>query len=125
MNNGATGTCNTTATAIGAYTLTSYSATPAGVLSSVYSAVCGAGGRPVSVTVDAATWYNYASGVYNGCSNTQISIDHAVLMVGNDASGNIFIKNSWGTTWGMKGYITLAQTNNCGIDLYGVVSVKV
>jgi len=125
MNSGATGSCNSTATALANYTLTSYAATTAGVLSSVYSAVCGTGGRPVSVTVDAITWASYKSGIFNGCSTTSISIDHAVLMVGNDASGNIFIKNSWGTTWGMKGYITLAQANNCGIALYGVVSVKV
>jgi len=125
MNNDVTGTCNSTAVALGTNTLTSYAATPAGNIASVYTAVCGTGGRPVSVTVDAITWASYKSGIYNGCSTTAITIDHAVLMVGNDASGNIIIKNSWGTTWGMKGYITLAQAHNCGIAIYGVVSVKI
>jgi len=71
MNSGATGTCNSTATALANYSLTSYTTTTAGVLSSVYTAVCGTGGRPVSVTVDAITWAYYKSGIYNGCSTVR------------------------------------------------------
>jgi C1A family cysteine protease len=42
-------------------------------------------------------------------------LDHGVLAVGYDSSQNWFVKNSWGTSWGMMGYITLEAGNTCGI----------
>jgi len=42
-------------------------------------------------------------------------LDHGVLAVGYDGSQNWFVKNSWGTSWGIKGYITLESGNTCGI----------
>jgi len=38
-----------------------------------------------------------------------------VLAVGYDTSNNWLVKNSWGTTWGVNGFITLATGNTCGI----------
>jgi hypothetical protein len=37
------------------------------------------------------------------------------LNVGYDTDGNHIVKNSWGTSWGEKGYITLKKGNTCGI----------
>ncbi|EAR99856.1 papain family cysteine protease (macronuclear) [Tetrahymena thermophila SB210] len=73
---------------------------------------------PVSVVVDASTWSHYKSGVYNGCNQTKIRLNHAVLAVGYDSVGNWIVKNSWGTGWGEEGYIRLSPNNTCGILSY-------
>ncbi|EAR99862.1 papain family cysteine protease (macronuclear) [Tetrahymena thermophila SB210] len=73
---------------------------------------------PVSVVVDASTWSHYRSGVYNGCDQTKIRLNHAVLAVGYDQFGNWIVKNSWGTGWGEQGYIRLSPNNTCGILSY-------
>ena len=52
--------------------------------------------QPLSVTVDAANWSPYQSGIFSNCGE---QIDHAVLLVGV-SSGIWKIKNSWGTSWG-------------------------
>ena len=48
------------------------------------------------------------------------SLDHAVAAVGyGDSSGVNYweVKNSWGTDWGIDGYILVAKDNDnmCGI----------
>jgi len=68
-------------------------------------------GRPVSVAVDASLWSNYAGGVFSNCKT---SLNHGVLLAGvTDAYW--YVKNSWGASWGEKGYIRLARGNTCGI----------
>eukprot|EP01133_Synstelium_polycarpum_P008003 gene8003-9399_t len=85
---------------------------------------------PVSVAIDAShnSFQLYSSGIYyeKACSATQL--DHGVLVVGFgsgspsdasvDATDNYWIvKNSWGTSWGVAGYIFMSKdrSNNCGI----------
>lgn len=70
--------------------------------------------RPQSVAVDASGWGFYKSGIYNKCPSSP-SLNHAVLLIGFDWSRNWIIKNSWGTSWGNNGYITLRRENCCGI----------
>lgn len=83
--------------------------------------------QPVSVAIEAdqKEFQLYKSGVFTGACGT--NLDHGVLVVGygTESDGDYYIvKNSWGTTWGSKGYIYLgrgSQYNNgdgqCGVLL--------
>jgi len=81
---------------------------------------------PVTVSVDASTWSSYESGIYDGCNQTNPSIDHAVQAVGYgvDSNGRPYwiVRNSWTPNWGENGYIRLYRDGadnsapRCGND---------
>ncbi|KAI1307932.1 Procathepsin L [Halotydeus destructor] len=79
---------------------------------------------PVAVAMDAG-WQSfqfYNTGVYYEPKCTT-DVNHAVLIVGygTTSSGQKYwlVKNSWGTSWGDKGYIKIPRGSNyCGIALY-------
>jgi cathepsin L len=112
------GTCQYNAANCGS-TLATYTNVVSGSESSLQqSVVLG----PTSVAIDAShnSFQMYSGGVYYdpNCSSTQL--DHGVLAVGYGSTGGQdywIVKNSWGSGWGMSGYIWMSRnrSNNCGI----------
>merc|ERR1712216_502094 len=82
---------------------------------------------PISVAIEAdqAAFQQYTGGVIqSGCGS---NLDHGVLAVGINSDGSIKVKNSWGSSWGVNGYVNIA-TSQCGITTsasYPVVSGSV
>jgi cathepsin L len=78
---------------------------------------------PVAVSIDVTdSFANYKSGVFqdSSCKNGEMDLDHCVLVVGygTDSGKDYWIvKNSWGVSWGNKGYINMRRNYNnmCGI----------
>lgn len=69
---------------------------------------------PMSVTVAAASWQLYGGGVFKGCSKGGLfggdnTLDHGVQAVGYTKDYWI-VRNSWGSIWGMGGYIHLDRS---------------
>jgi len=101
-------------------TVAGYTDVPEGDEAALTQAIAAVG--PISVAIDAShfSFQLYHTGVYyeKRCSSTRL--DHGVLAVGygtEDGQDFYWVKNSWGVSWGQKGYIKMARNrkNNCGI----------
>lgn len=82
---------------------------------------------PVSVAIEADTFYfqSYDGGILDSpdCGTT---LDHGVLIVGfgsENSKDYWLVKNSWGITWGIDGYVKILKSNStddpgiCGISM--------
>jgi len=71
---------------------------------------------PLSVCVDASSWQNYHSGVLKSCSSR---VDHCVQITGyGTMTGTPVwnVRNSWGSRWGVDGFIYVESGKNlCAI----------
>jgi len=78
--------------------------------------------QPVSIAIEAdqPVFQLYTGGVITSAS-CGTSLDHGVLAVGYSTSGSTpywLVKNSWGATWGLSGYVWIGRstsTNTLGI----------
>eukprot|EP01121_Diplochlamys_sp_Union-15-3_P003505 TRINITY_DN133_c0_g3_i1.p1 TRINITY_DN133_c0_g3~~TRINITY_DN133_c0_g3_i1.p1 ORF type:complete len:329 (+),score=42.44 TRINITY_DN133_c0_g3_i1:52-1038(+) len=124
-------TCNYNSKNLGPCKVTGYKDIPSGSEADLLSATYE---QPVAVAVDAShySFQNYWSGVYYEPACSSQSVDHTLLVVGwgtFNGSDYWICKNSWGTSWGIQGYIWMSRNknNNCGIATiasYPLVSAR-
>jgi len=75
---------------------------------------------PLAVGIDGGNdgFMNYKSGIFDGdCSDD----NHAVILVGfgSDSSGEYWIvRNSWGSSWGMNGYVKVKRNDSNNNSCY-------
>jgi len=112
------GTCTYDESKASNVTLSSYVCvdpqTPAGMKVAVAQ-------QPVAISIDAGStvFHNYAGGVLDS-EDCGISTNHAVSIVGygTDADSGLeywLVRNSWGSSWGVDGFIKIAITEGDGI----------
>mmetsp|Transcript_69891 Transcript_69891/g.194363 ORF Transcript_69891/g.194363 Transcript_69891/m.194363 type:complete len:345 (-) Transcript_69891:149-1183(-) len=113
--------CNTSCSKDAAVTPVSYTDVETNSDEALMSALAQ---QPVSVAIqaDQRDFQLYSSGVFTASCGT--NLDHAVLAVGYgtlDGEDYYKVKNSWGTGWGMDGYILMGRGDSyqkegqCGI----------
>uniref|UniRef100_H3ABR0 Cathepsin O n=1 Tax=Latimeria chalumnae TaxID=7897 RepID=H3ABR0_LATCH len=82
---------------------------------------------PLTVVVDAVSWQDYLGGIIqHHCSSGEAN--HAVLITGFDKTGDIpywIVRNSWGTTWGIDGYVHIKMGENVCAMKDSVVRIAV
>ncbi|PIA27153.1 hypothetical protein AQUCO_08300089v1 [Aquilegia coerulea] len=89
--------------------------------------------QPVSVAIEAGgrAFQLYKSGVFTGRCGTEL--DHGVVAVGYGTDNGVdywIVRNSWGDSWGEKGYIRLernvatTKTGKCGIAMQASYPTK-
>mmetsp|Transcript_10339 Transcript_10339/g.32825 ORF Transcript_10339/g.32825 Transcript_10339/m.32825 type:complete len:356 (+) Transcript_10339:37-1104(+) len=92
-----------------------------GVIASTLASV-----GPLSTLMDATNLQSYKSGIWApqpglfGCKSDVDSLDHAVLLVGygtDNGTDYWLVKNSWGESWGEKGFFRIKRGDSmCGIN---------
>lgn len=123
------GTCNKNKLNRRAVTIDSYADVPENDEAKLLQAVVT---QPVSVGICGSerAFQYYSKGIFTGpCSK---NLDHAVLIVGYGSENGVdywILKNSWGTSWGMKGYMYMARNTGdkegiCGINMLASYPIK-
>jgi len=80
---------------------------------------------PIAIAADAVEWQFYIGGVFDGPCGTEL--DHGILITGFDEEIDDFgfkikywwVKNSWGSDWGLNGYMKIIRdVGECGLNLF-------
>jgi len=86
-----------------------------------------AANQPISVAIEAdqSVFQLYTGGVITSkaCGT---SLDHGVLVVGWGTSGTQaywIVKNSWGASWGLSGFVWIARSTATGPGICGIASL--
>jgi len=100
--------------------LKNYTKLPTNDYTSLIEAVANIG--PIAINVDANAWSDYETGLFKGCNQTFVDINHVVQLVGYGGTGNNLywlIRNSWSPDWGELGYMRLIREPNppCTLDI--------
>jgi C1A family cysteine protease len=83
--------------------------------------------QPIAIAIEADTRYfqSYSGGILTS-SSCGTNLDHGVLIVGygtENGQDYWMVKNSWGVSWGDKGYVKIARSSStndpgvCGIAM--------
>lgn len=102
------------------------------------SLFCDVARQPISVSINASKdFVLYKNGIFSGddCSDVSSSCfhNHAVLIVGYgsslDGQDYWIVKNSWGTTWGLNGYMLIKRNTDvtqgvCNMYCSGAYPIK-
>ena len=114
---GVSGTCNYNAAKVKAYVGNYHTVyhSAAALVSAIHT-------TPTSVAVDASSnaFVYYDGGILTSSTCGTPSLNHGVLAVGYGSdpqcANYAIVKNSWGSDWGLNGYINICLDNNaCGI----------
>ena len=79
---------------------------------------------PLAIALNADPLQTYSSGILDLTSAKcpTSGINHAVTLVGYGTENSVaywIVKNSWGTSWGEKGYFRIRRGNGtCGVNCY-------
>ncbi|KAK1615356.1 hypothetical protein QYE76_020873 [Lolium multiflorum] len=107
---GTDGSCNSNKESKSAASITGYEDVPANDEASLQKAVAA---QPVSIALDGGDnlFRFYKGGILSGDCGTEL--DHGIVAVGYGVAGDgtkyWVMKNSWGTTWGEKGFIRMKR----------------
>lgn len=78
--------------------------------------------QPISIAMDAESLQMYSSGIFNN-KNCGTQLDHGILIVGygeEDSKKFWIVKNSWGASWGEKGYFRITRSEGKGVGMCGL-----
>jgi len=105
----------------GVFSLSGFTDVPANSTQELENAVAK---QPVSVAIEADTFvFQFYNGGIISSTGCGVNLDHGVLVVGygsENGSDYWILKNSWGPSWGEKGYFRIAKGGDgpgiCGLQ---------